>query len=635
MLRVHERLAKGMTKMLKKNYRWDIQGLRALAVLAVVIFHIAPHKLPGGYLGVDIFFVISGYLIIGFICRDLRAEKFSLSDFYIKRIRRLLPALLAMVIATMIAAYCNLIPEEMAMFAKSVIATMLYVSNMFFYTQSDYFSADLKLAPLLHTWSLSVEEQFYILFPILLMAIIKFRPKSLQLTLSIIAVLSFILSEYLVRTDPSLAFFISPTRFWQFIVGGLLALNLHKMVLCKTMSNIIGFSGMTTLIICLFLYDEATLFPGVNAIVPSVATLCVIWAGSVTNVFSGLMAIPINRFFGNISYSLYLWHWPVIVFYKLNMNHEYPIVVHELTMLLVSILLGYLSWRFIELSFSTKRSTKSKSKTFVNSFALSSALILLMVFSLNGLPNRFNEQQLYYSSFMDYDRSGFRTGTCFLTAAYADISLYNKNECDTFDEGKTNILLIGDSHAAHWNSALTEMLKEEQTLTQVTSSGCRPVMPFKGGNYCIALMTFGMNELLKSHRFNRIILSARWWESDLAKLPATVEHLKQYTDEVVVIGRTIEYYHYLPRVLATNDISKLKNNKQNKYSDLKNLDDDFKRVAKLNDIHYVSLIDALCTDSKSVCQSVTANSVPIAFDYGHFTHEGALEVGIKLNLLSN
>ncbi|WP_166424091.1 acyltransferase [Paraglaciecola sp. 20A4] len=287
--------------MSTKNYRWDIQGLRALAVMAVVIFHISPYKLPGGYLGVDIFFVISGYLIIGFICRDLRAEKFSLSDFYIKRIRRLFPALLATVIVTMIAAYCYLLPEEMTMFAKSVISTLLYVSNMFFYTQSDYFSADLKLAPLLHTWSLSVEEQFYILFPILLIGIIKYRPKALQLFLGIIAVMSFVLSEYLVRTDPSLAFFISPTRFWQFIVGGLLALNLHKMGLSKSLSNVIGFGGLASLIICLFLYDKTTLFPGINAILPTVATLCVLWAGSVTGVFSGLMALPINRFFGNIS----------------------------------------------------------------------------------------------------------------------------------------------------------------------------------------------------------------------------------------------------------------------------------------------------------------------------------------------
>ncbi|WP_166424092.1 SGNH hydrolase domain-containing protein [Paraglaciecola sp. 20A4] len=315
------------------------------------------------------------------------------------------------------------------------------------------------------------------------------------------------------------------------------------------------------------------------------------------------------------------------------MNHEYPKIAHELTLLVISILLGYLSWRFIELPFSAKQSTKSKSRTFVSSLAVSGALVLLMIFSLNGLPNRFNEQQLYYSSYMNYSNSGFRTGKCFLTGGYSDITFYNKDECDTFDETKFNILLIGDSHAAHWNSAFSELLNDKQTLTQVTSSGCRPVIPFKGEHYCIDLMEFGMNELIKFHRFNRIILSARWWESDLAKLPSTVEHLKQYSDEVVVIGRTIEYYQYLPRVLATNEISDIKNDNQNKYTELKNLDDDFKKIANENGIKYVSLIDVLCPQGYNACQAVTAESVPIAFDYGHFTHEGALEVGAKLDLL--
>ena len=422
----------------KKNYRWDIQGLRALAVLAVVIFHISPSRLPGGYLGVDIFFVISGYLIIGFICRDVYAQKFNLSAFYVKRIKRLFPALFATVLATIVGAYFLLLPEETTVFAKSVISTLLYVSNMFFYTQSDYFAADLELAPLLHTWSLSVEEQFYILFPILLIVIIKFRAAQLQVILAIMAVLSFVLSEYLVRTDPSLAFFISPTRFWQFIVGGLLALNIHKMSLNTSSSNIIGFSGLAALISCLFLFSEETVFPGINAIIPTAATLLVIWAGSITSVFSTAMALPINRFFGNISYSLYLWHWPVIVFYSLAINNEYSIMINNLIVLIISLTLGYLSWKFIELPFSQhKKDAKvATRRTLLTTLAASGAVTALMIFSLNGLPHRFNEKQLYYSSFMNYEQKGFRNGTCFLTSASPDIDFYSKDECITFEVNK-------------------------------------------------------------------------------------------------------------------------------------------------------------------------------------------------------
>tara|TARA_R110001583_G_scaffold116577_1_gene267356 strand:- start:6184 stop:8061 length:1878 start_codon:yes stop_codon:yes gene_type:complete len=625
--------------MSTKNYRWDIQGLRALAVMAVVIFHISPNRLPGGYLGVDIFFVISGYLIIGFICRDLRAEKFSLSDFYIKRIRRLFPALLATVIATMIAAYFYLLPEEMTLFAKSVISTLLYVSNMFFYTQSDYFAADLKFAPLLHTWSLSVEEQFYIIFPILLIGIMKYKPKALQLFLGVIAVLSFVLSEYLVRTDPSLAFFISPTRFWQFIVGGLLALNLHRMALPKTLSNVIGFGGLAALIICLFKYDEATLFPGINAIVPTLATLCVIWAGSVTGVFSWLMALPINKFFGNISYSLYLWHWPVIVFYTLNMNHEYPKVAHELILLLVSIVLGYLSWRFIELPFSAKRLAVSKGKntssTLIGSFALSSALILVMALSLDGLPNRFNEQQLIYSSYMNYDRIGYRRGSCFLRGTDENLSFYDKEECINFDDNKYNILLIGDSHAAQWNSAITELLLKNQTLTQLTSSGCRPVLPLKGQAGCIELMSFGFNELVRSVNFDKIIIAGRWKDSDFNELSQTVNYLTDYADKVIVVGRTLEYKQDLPRLLAITGPDGIESGKQYDYSYFKHMDVKFRQVTKNNNkAFYVSLIDILCQAAESVtCQTLTKENVPIAFDYGHYTHQGALEVAKQWNEL--
>ncbi|GAC31266.1 acyltransferase family protein [Paraglaciecola polaris] len=625
--------------MSTKNYRWDIQGLRALAVMAVVIFHISPNRLPGGYLGVDIFFVISGYLIIGFICRDLRAEKFSLSDFYLKRIRRLFPALLATVIATMIAAYCYLLPEEMTLFAKSVISTLLYVSNMFFYTQSDYFAADLKFAPLLHTWSLSVEEQFYILFPILLIGIMKYKPKALQLFLGVIAVLSFVLSEYLVRTDPSLSFFISPTRFWQFIVGGLLALNLHKMGLSKTLSNVIGFGGLAALIICLFRYDEATLFPGISAIVPTLATLCVIWAGSVTGVFSKLMALPINKFFGNISYSLYLWHWPVIVFYTLNMNHEYSKLAHELILLLVSVVLGYLSWRFIELPFSAKRLALSKgkntSKTLISSFALSSALILVMAFSLDGLPNRFNEQQLIYSSYMNYDRIGYRRGSCFLRGTDENLSFYDKKECINFDDNKYNILLIGDSHTAQWNSAITELLLKNQTLTQLTSSGCRPVLPLKGQAGCIEIMSFGFNELVRSVNFDKIIIAGRWKDSDFNELSQTVNYLTDYTDKVIVVGRTLEYKQDLPRLLATTGPDGIESGKQYDYSYFKHMDVKFRQVTKNNNkAFYVSLIDILCQATESVtCQTLTKENLPIAFDYGHYTHQGALEVAKQWNEL--
>ncbi|MGO4891705.1 acyltransferase family protein [Flavobacterium sp. W21_SRS_FM6] len=621
----------------KKRYRWDIQGLRALAVLAVVIFHIAPEKLPGGYLGVDIFFVISGYLIIGFICRDIFANKFSLAGFYVKRIKRLFPALLATILATIVVAYFYLLPVETAAFAKSVISTLLYVSNIFFYTQSDYFAADLKLAPLLHTWSLSVEEQFYILFPILLIAIIKFKAHWLQISLAIIAIASFILSEYLVNLDPSLAFFISPTRFWQFIVGGLLALNIDKIKLSNRSGNLIGSTGLFTLVICLFVYTEHTLFPGVNAIIPTAASLCVILAGSTSSLFTTMMSLPINRFFGNISYSLYLWHWPVIVFYQLAFDNDLPRMVNSTVMLLASILLGYLSWKFIELPFSSSHSADKKRKTFSAAVAVSSALILLMLFFNKGLTDRFSEQQLFYLSYMDYDLSGFRRGNggadddiCLLGPTTNDIKYFNKDKCIDVDKNKYNVLLIGDSHAAHWNSTLQALKTNNQTVSQVTASGCRPLLSYRGERRCTDLMKFGFEQLITQNHFDRIIIAGRWEEYEVNSLVKTVEYVKKFTDDIVVIGRTLEYRQDLPKILATTDIQNIQNDKQNRYSYLKGLDNKFKIIDTLDGVNFVSLIDVICSTKTISCEFLTEKGAPITFDYGHFTHEGALEVAGQL-----
>ena len=199
-----------------------------------------------------------------------------------------------------------------------------------------------------------------------------------------------------------------------------------------------------------------------------------------------------------------------------------------------------------------------------------------------------------------------------------------------------NILLFGDSHAAQWNSALTELLTANQTLTQLTSSGCRPLLPIEGEKGCKELVAYGLNELIPHSRFDRIIIAGRWESKDFKKLARMTERLKEFTDDVTIVGRTLEYNQYLPRVLAaTTEISEIENDKQNQYTQLKKLDNTFKMLANTKGIYYVSLIDILCPKgATSPCKSVTNEGVPIAFDYGHFTHEGALETLKKWDYLS-
>lgn len=617
-----------------KGFRWDIQGLRALAVMAVVIFHIAPLRLPGGYLGVDIFFVISGYLIIGFICRDLGNGDFQLKGFYKKRVRRLFPAFFATVVATSIAAFYFFTPEETITFAESAISSLMYVSNIFFYAQSDYFAGELEFAPLLHTWSLSVEEQFYIVFPILLITVFKFNRNLLHPTLILIGIFSFTLSEYLVQVNPSMSFFISPSRFWQFIAGGILAINIHKIDLSKQMSLSVGLVGLLVLLVSLFVYDKHTLFPGINAIIPTVATLLVLLAGAQQTVFSRFMALPINRFLGNISYSFYLWHWPVIVFYKLAIVSDQPGLIHNVVILFISIMLGYLSWKYIEVPFNKVSSKGKKIGDIRTTMACSISLIAVMMLFMTGLPNRFNSQQLYFSSFSNYDASGFRSGKgesqnlgiCLLGPLNDGVQYFDKDKCITHTPTKFNILLIGDSHSAQWNSALQENINSKQTVSQVTASGCRPLLAAKGERRCTELMEYGFHYLLKNKRFDRIIIAGRWQNHEYQDLKETLEYLSDYTDDIVVVGRTLEYKLSLPRILATTKLADIKNDTHNRFSELKELDEQFKRVSSNKNVSYVSLIDTICPIENNMCSALTVEDVPMAFDYGHFTHEGALEI---------
>jgi peptidoglycan/LPS O-acetylase OafA/YrhL len=606
-----------------KNFRKDIQGLRAFAVLAVVFFHISPTRLPGGFLGVDVFFVISGYLIIGFICRDLYNGQFKLSHFYIKRIRRLFPAFFVTIFFSAILAYFLLLPEEISAFAESVISSVFYVSNLYFYSQSDYFADTLGLAPLLHTWSLSVEEQFYIVFPLILIMTFHFFKRRLYSVLVVLALLSFFLSAYLVNYDRSLAFFISPTRFWQFIVGGLLALKIDTIILNEKSSNTFGFIGLITLIVCLFLYNEETLFPGVNALIPTLATLLILLAGQHTSTFTRLMSLPINQFFGNISYSLYLWHWPIIVFYGFAVTNELSGMANNTIVLGLSVFLGYLSWRYVEVPMKVTKLVRNDRTQVYLAFSVSAITVAIMFTWLGGVPSRFSETQLYYSSFMNYDQSRFRQGECFLTIKSNDYNLYDKSLCITADEEKYNTILIGDSHAAHWYSSLIESANENQTVSQLTSSGCRPLLSAKGKKRCTDLIEYAYQDLIKTQRFDKIILSGRWETGDVDALLETTRYLSNLADNVVVLGPTLEYQQSLPRILAMTSPEKLENDKHNQYSFFKKVDSKFKMLEWPKQVTYISTIDILCTPNNLPCKTVTDKGVPLAFDYGHMTHEGA------------
>ncbi len=612
----------------KDTYRWDIQGLRAIAVLSVVIYHISPNTLPGGYLGVDIFFVISGYLIIGHIYKDLMERKFDLVGFYSRRVKRLFPPLFVMMIFSSVVAYRYLLPSEMQLYAGSVISTLLYVSNLYFYRESDYFSADLEGSLLLHTWSLSVEEQFYLLFPLLMIFVFKVARQYFFIIIFFVLLCSLTLSEILVSYDQSLSFYLSPSRFWQFISGGMVALySVEKMSsYYKNLLDAGGIVGLLVILVCLYCYSGEVVFPGINAVLPTIAVVLILFSGGVKGFTYSVLSTRVSSFIGKISYSLYLWHWPIIIFYKLEVTSSLD-REDKVILLFLSVLFGFLSWYLVEKKVASIHSFSVK-KVFLSSSLLSVLYCILATYSSTGLPYRFNSDQLDYASFLDYDSSIFREGSCFISSKYDDAKYFDSDTCIVHKEGKNNILLMGDSHAAHLYTAINHFKGETETVSQVTSSGCKPTVSYIGAGRCTTLNLWSYRELIKEKSFDQIILSARWSEKDVRSLVETVEFLENLVPSIVIMGPSMEYGVSLPRLL-TSDIDKYQVAEAIGFSKISKIDKLMKSALSATAATYISMLELNCNKDGN-CISITKENIPITFDYGHFTHEGALETLAKI-----
>lgn len=330
------------------SYRPDIDGLRAIAVLSVVLYHAGIGVLSGGYVGVDIFFVISGYLISSIIFHDLEAGKFSLGRFYERRIRRIQPALIAMVLVTMVACAIVFVPIDFKLFAQSVGATVLFSSNIYFYLKSGYFDPLAETKPLLHTWSLAVEEQYYLFFPLLVMLLWRHARRHVVTVLALLAAVSFLFSLWQVRAASNAAFYLPFDRIWELLLGALLATRAVPPARTALMRQALGWLGLAMMLAAVLLYSPHDLFPGERALLPCLGAALLIYAGDgAAGRVQALMSSWPMVFTGKISYSLYLWHWPVLVvlqyllFRKLNPS--------EVVLYMVAIYaMAWASWRWIE-----------------------------------------------------------------------------------------------------------------------------------------------------------------------------------------------------------------------------------------------------------------------------------------------
>ncbi|MBO7411118.1 MAG: acyltransferase, partial [Ottowia sp.] len=301
-------------KLSHPKYRPDIDGLRAVAVLAVVIFHASPRRMPGGFVGVDIFFVISGYLISTILLENLSRDTFSFATFYMRRIRRIFPALAVVLAASFAFGWFSLFADEFAALGKHMAAGAGFVANLALWHEAGYFDTASELKPLLHLWSLGIEEQFYLLWPLLLCFAWK-RKFNVLVMLALLLAASFVVNVVFISRDATATFYAPYTRFWELLAGALLAWwHLRPASGEKQHSNALSLVGFVLLVLSFWKITKATPFPGVWAAVPVAGAFCVIAAGQRAWLNRVVLGNRVAVFFGLISFPLYLWHWPLLVF---------------------------------------------------------------------------------------------------------------------------------------------------------------------------------------------------------------------------------------------------------------------------------------------------------------------------------
>lgn len=363
------------------KYRAEIDGLRALAVVPVILFHAGFELFSGGFVGVDVFFVISGYLITTILIDDMENKRFSLVNFYERRARRILPALFFVMLVCIPFAWMWMLPNQMKDFSQSLVAVSLFASNILFWRESGYFAAAAEEKPLLHTWSLAVEEQYYVLFPIFLILAWRFGKNRVFWMIVVMAAISLLLSEWGWRNKATANFYLAPTRAWELFAGSIAAFVVQKYGVQK--NNVLALIGLAAIVFAVLAYDETTPFPSVYALVPVLGVVLLVLYADKETLAAKLLSTKAFVGIGLISYSAYLWHQPLFAFARIR-SLEHPSAVLMLTLSVMSVLLAYFSWRYIETPFRNRRLI-TRHQIFMAS------LVLLVSFSAAGLVGHFNK----------------------------------------------------------------------------------------------------------------------------------------------------------------------------------------------------------------------------------------------------
>ncbi len=521
------------------RYRPDIDGLRAIAVILVVNFHAFADAMPGGFIGVDIFFVISGFLITGIIARELDRQRFSLASFYARRIRRIFPALIVVLFATLVLGWLWMLPAAYAQLSADVFASAAFFSNIALLLQSGYFDIESSRKPLLHLWSLGIEEQFYLFWPLILMLAARLRMRLLVVA-SVIGVTSFALNAALIGPNPVATFYLPFTRAWELLAGAALALSWSRTDQTGAASNRRAATGLVLIVVAAAVLDVHSAFPGWWAVLPVTGGALLLSAPAAWGC-RHVLASPPLVWIGLISYPLYLWHWPLLVFFGIIKFGSLTLPEREL-ILLGSVLLAWLTYRFVELPFRFGRPSKLRLATLCVGMVLVAAFGGVVVEG-RGFDFRL-PPEIRAMADVPEQSSQWRLHDCLL-----DLSQEMTFADSCVDRDRRPLILVwGDSTAG----ALVPGLRKAQqshafSIAQFTSSSCIPALNTEvaGTPNCRAIN----DRILSMARQLRpdIVLLHSTWDRYLDGVAETVTALKQQTGaRVVVLGSVPWWKRGLP-----------------------------------------------------------------------------------------
>lgn len=514
----------------KLTYRPDIDGLRAVAILAVVIFHAFPLKLPGGFIGVDIFFVISGYLISSIIFTRLQKGEFSFLTFYSNRVKRIFPSLLTVIASIYALSYIILLPDELRLLGKHMTSSLAFVQNFLLLKKAGYFDPAAELKPLLHIWSLSIEEQFYLIYPVVMVFAFKRRIKISTVLLSLIT-LSFFLNIVIVYKNPDKAFFLPVTRFWELLTGCFLALTqtaakdainkfAHRSTSSSTffklitsqksseylINTVLSITGFILIFYGMFVINESSIFPGWNALIPVFGTMLIIISGHDNFINNKFLSNKVIVFIGLISYPLYLWHWPILsvarIFNGSPLNNQ-----EKLILVLISFILSVLTYFLVEKPIRFGKNSEKKVKLLVLGSILL-ACVGLGTYVGDGFYFRLGKEKAKIAraiSEVEFPKNlqyKIENGISyyFKSTKKSDITMY-----------------LGDSNVEQYLSRVDEITNEDDknnnSVIFKTGGGCLPIPKVshdKGHSHCENLTSEALNLAISNPNIKNFVIAAQW-----------------------------------------------------------------------------------------------------------------------------